>query len=138
MNANDILEIVLIIEPSGRLFPATSLALTRADGSRSEIRRRCIGNIIVSKNNSCKVTHVDFIGPPGESFIAKVWSILNSNWIITLETVPISIEVEALKAMAAAAVDDSEARSLLSTASSVTDVLRYFESLDSSEFLDVM
>lgn len=81
MNALDVL---LVLRNDGILLPVYFGALGQAEGWPWAIKRLYSGALVVSLSGAATMTDVHIVGPAGGSAFARILSVLNSNWSISV------------------------------------------------------
>jgi hypothetical protein len=79
-------DILLVLRADGVLLPVYGAAIHIAEGWPWKIKRQYTNAVLIRKNGLAQeVKQVSIVGPYGRSFLAKVFSVLNSNWLIALQ-----------------------------------------------------
>ncbi len=77
-------EVLLVLRNDGALLPVYRGALGEAAGWPWTVKRLYAGALVVSLSGTAMMAEVDIVGPAGGSAFAKILSVLNSNWNITV------------------------------------------------------
>ncbi|MBC5768548.1 hypothetical protein [Ramlibacter albus] len=93
--------LLLLLPERKELFPLSSVALTRAQATRSELSRGYRDAIILARDGKVRrVERISVLGPWGESFGRRLLSRLTSAWRIDVDlSSPVNMTLEEIKAL---------------------------------------
>lgn len=90
-------DIVLVLRRDGVLLPVYEQALQLAEGWPWAIKRAYADALLIrSAGTVSKVERLTIDRPYGKSFLARLFSVLNSNWVVVLHIAPSVLAPEQL------------------------------------------
>lgn len=146
--------VVLLLPDRSEMYPLSTDALTRAQGSRANLAKAYSNAFLLDADGSLrKVERIEVLGPLGDTLGRKVLSRLTDAWSIRVQlSDPAEVTLQELKALlltssAASVVADNfdlepegleGLRAAIRDATSVQEVISSLRLPDPSESLDVL
>lgn len=80
----DAREVLLVLRSDGALLPVYRGGLGQAEGWPWAIVKLYKGALVIALSGVATMDDVEIVGPAGSSMLARVFSVLNSNWNIAV------------------------------------------------------
>lgn len=92
----DARDVLLVLRNDGALLPVYRGGLGQADGWPWAIVKLYKGALVVTLSGVATMDEVEIVGPAGSSMLARVFSVLNSNWNIAIRLNEAQMGVEGI------------------------------------------